>query len=95
MVTIDPNSLFMGSSGSETIQVGFNLPEHKGYYITLNNVQVGAFVLAHETGHRTGKLQSDGGDPFGFLSVLNNGIVQKACFSDVTPSVGPLPPGFK
>jgi YD repeat-containing protein len=94
-VTIDPNGLFMGTGGSATIQVGFNLRERHGYYITLNDVQVAAFVLTHETGHRVGKLQSDGNDPFGFLSVMNNGRIQKACFDDVTPSVGPLPPGFR
>jgi RHS repeat-associated protein len=94
-VTIDPNGIFMGTSGSETIQVGFNLRDKQGSYITLNNVQAAAFVLAHETGHRAGKLRSDGNDPFGFLSVMNNGDVQKACFGDVTPSIGPLPPGFR
>jgi len=75
--------------------VGFNLPDKKGYYITLNNIQAAAFVLAHEIGHRTGKLRPDGGDPFGFLSVMNSGDVQKACFGDVTPSAGPLPPGLQ
>jgi hypothetical protein len=94
-VTIDPNGIFMGTSGSQTIQVGFNLRDKQGSYITLNDVQAAAFVLAHETGHRAGKLRSDGNDPFGFLSVMNNGDVQKACFGDVTPSIGPLPPGFR
>jgi hypothetical protein len=94
-VTIDPNGLFMGSGGSETIQVGFNLRDKQGYYITLNNVQAAAFVLAHEIAHRAGKLRSDGNDPFNFLTVMNNGDVQKACFGDVTSSVGPLPPGFR
>ena len=80
----------MGSGGSETIQVGFNLRDKQGYYITLNNVQAAAFVLAHEIDHRAGKLRSDGNDPFGFLSVMNNGDVQKACFGDVTPSSADL-----
>jgi RHS repeat-associated protein len=94
-VTIDPNGIFMGTSGSEIIQVGFNLRDRQGSYITLNNVQAAAFVLAHEVAHRAGKLRADGNDPFGFLSVMNNGDVQKACFGDVSPRIGPLPPGFR
>ena len=94
-VTFDPKGIFMGTSGSETIQVGFNLRDKRGYYITLDNVQAAAFVLAHETGHRAGKLRPDGRDPFNFSSVMNNGDVQEACFSDVTPWAAPLPPGFK
>jgi len=85
----------MSTSGSEIIQVGFNLRDQKGFYITLNNVQAAAFVLAHEIGHRAGKLRSDGNDPFGFLSIMNNGDVQKACFGDVKRSEGPLPPSFR
>lgn len=90
-VSLDPNGMFTDTSGSATIQVAFNLPVHQGSYITLDNVKAAAFVLAHETGHRTGTLQLDGHDPMGFLSVMNNGNVQKACFSDAKVSVAPLP----
>jgi hypothetical protein len=89
-VTIDPNRMFMGTSGTETIQVGFNLREKRGSYIDLDNVQAAAFILAHEVGHRAGKLPPDGNDPFGFLSVINNGTLQKACFSDLIPWIGPV-----
>jgi YD repeat-containing protein len=94
-VTIDPNGVFMGTTGSETIQVGFNLRDRQGYYIILNNIQAAAFLLAHETGHRAGKLRTDGNDPFGFFSIMNNGDIQKACFGDVPPLARQLPPGFR
>jgi hypothetical protein len=94
-VTIDPNGQFMDNSGSVKVQIGFNLRNKEGYYINLNNVEAAAFVLAHEAAHRSGKLQSDGNDPFNFLTVINNGKVHEACFSEVPSTVGPLPPGFR
>ena len=94
-VTIDPNGAFMDDSKTQTFQVGFNLREKKGYYLTMTNVEAAAFILAHELGHRTRKLQPDGHDRFNFLSVTNNGVVQKACFGDLPTTAGPLPPGFQ
>ena len=82
-IKIDPNGSFMSKNESEIFMVGVDRRARIGSYIALNNVEAAAFILAHEIGHLTGKLQPDGHDPSNFLSILNNGVVQKACFNDV------------
>ena len=90
-VTIDPDKPFMGTSGSVTFQVGFDLRQGQAFNIDLDNVQAAAFILFHELGHRTRTLNPDGNDPFGFVSVINNGKVKDACFSEIPRTVTRLP----
>jgi RHS repeat-associated protein len=80
--TIDPDGLFMDTSGSVPIQTGFGQTFSDPIGIRLNNIEAAAFMVAHELGHKSGVLPSDGLDQRGFLSILNNGRVQKACFGD-------------
>jgi hypothetical protein len=83
-IWINPNTGFFGTGGFQRIPVG--LLERGGFLdITLNNIQFAAFFLLHEIGHRTGTLIPDGHDPAGFLSVINNGKIQEACFPEQTP----------
>ncbi|HEY6806223.1 MAG TPA: RHS repeat-associated core domain-containing protein [Pyrinomonadaceae bacterium] len=94
-VLLDSGHLFMGTGGSERIEVGYSLRDQVGYYIDLGNVEAAAFVLAHELGHRTGSLSGDsaGNDPLNLLTIMNNGTVKKACFGDTPMTSGPLSGG--
>ena len=89
-ITIAPDKPFMDTSGSVTVQVGYNLKLRQRDNIQLDNVQAAAFVLLHELGHRTGTLEPDGNDPFGFVSVINNQKVRDACFSEIPRTSVPL-----
>ena len=89
-ITIASDKGFMNTSGSVTFQVGFDLSRAQAFNISLDNVQSAAFILLHELGHRTGTLNPDGNDPFGFVSVINNGKVRDACFSDIPTTIAPL-----
>ena len=66
--------------------------EQPADFIQLDNIEFAAFTIAHEIGHRSGKLKPDGHDPLGALSVLNNGTIQRACFPEVTAVKGPPSP---
>jgi RHS repeat-associated protein len=88
-IDINPVGGFFDTSGSFTIQLGFNLKDNTAEYVVLSNVEAAAFMLAHEAGHVTGKLENDGNDPFGFKSVMNNKKVHEACFSDTPSFTGP------
>jgi hypothetical protein len=81
----------MGVDGFANFQTSWNLQKEKGYYITLNNIQAAAFILAHEMGHRAGILNEDNHDQFGFASIFNNSTVRNACFDDAAVWEGPLP----
>ena len=89
-VTIAPDKPFMDNSGSVIFQVGFDLRRGQAFSIGLNNVQAAAFILLHELGYRTGTLDPDGNDPFGFVTVINNAKVRDACFADTPRTVAPL-----
>jgi len=84
--TINPNSFFTANNGSVDIRL-----DVQGDYVTLNNINAAAFVLAHELGHRTKKLLSDGNDPIGVISTINNGAVYNACFGETPFTKGPPP----
>ncbi|HET8671054.1 MAG TPA: hypothetical protein VFM05_10630, partial [Candidatus Saccharimonadales bacterium] len=86
-ITINPNGNFMSTSGFVIVEINARRD-----FIQLDNVEFAAFTIAHEIGHRSGKLHQDGNDPLGALSVLNNGTIQKACFPEVTPVQGPPSP---
>jgi hypothetical protein len=88
-VAINPVGGFFDTSGSRTFQLDFNLRDKTAKYVVLGNVEAAAFILAHELGHVTGKLENDGGDPFGFKSIWNNKKVHDACFSEVPSFTGP------
>ena len=88
-IVINPVGGFFDTSGSRTFQLGFNLRDKTAEYVVLGNVEAAAFILAHEAGHVSGKLENDGNDPFGFKSILNNKRVQEACFSDTPSFTGP------
>ncbi|MCU1264807.1 MAG: Rhs family protein-like [Acidobacteria bacterium] len=84
-VTINPNNGFFGTSGNQTIQVGVN--PRAPSYIQGTDLEIATLMLAHELGHRTGKLTPDGPgrDPTGALSIMNNGTVRQACFPELKP----------
>jgi hypothetical protein len=89
-IKIDPNHGFFDTSSSISIQVGVIPKEHARINelpyipvtITLGNVEMAAFYLLHELGHRTDTLPDDGGSGLGMQSILNNGKIQKACFPE-------------
>ena len=85
-ITINPNGAFMDTSRF----INFEINARRDF-IRLTNVEAAAFILAHELGHRSGKLNNDGNDPLGALSVLNNGRIRNACFAEITPVRGPSP----
>lgn len=84
-ITIDPNKGFFNTSGNQEMQVGVN--PHDPSFIQMTDTEIASFVLAHELGHRTGKLIPDGPDrdTTGALSILNNGTVRQACFPEMKP----------
>jgi YD repeat-containing protein len=64
--------------------------------ITLSSVTAGAFLLAHELGHRRNIYGATNEDDTFASNGINNFTVWKACFSEVTPvpqegRVGPRP----
>jgi hypothetical protein len=83
-VTINPTGAFTDTSGSFFIEINARRD-----FVQLDNIEAAAFILAHELGHKAGKLLNDDDDPTAALSVLNNGKIQQACFSDVRPVPGP------
>ncbi|HSE19791.1 MAG TPA: hypothetical protein VLB46_22210, partial [Pyrinomonadaceae bacterium] len=83
-VTINPTGPFMTTRGFVNVELNARRD-----FIQLTNVEFAAFTLAHEIGHRSGKLKADGHDPLGALSVLNNGVIREACFTEITPVMGP------
>ncbi len=60
-------------------------------FIQLSDVEFASFMLAHELGHRTGKLIPDGSDRSNALSISNNGAVHKACFGDIPAHSSGMP----
>jgi hypothetical protein len=91
-ITIHPNGIFMTENEYEKFEVDVDFRRNQGDYIALSNIEVAAFVLAHEWGHRTGKLPSDDIDDSNFASVVNNGKIRDACFADKPRAIGPAVP---
>jgi hypothetical protein len=88
-VKINPTGEITDKSGSVSLPVGFTLgPNPTVSSITLGNVEAAAFLLLHELGHRTKRYGSNDNDA-GPAGVLNNGLIQEACFNEVTPVVRP------
>ena len=81
------------TSGSHTFQISFNMKDKIGEFVDLEKEQADAFILAHEAGHVRNKIPRDGHDQFGFISVMNNGKIHEACFSDTPSYIAPLQPG--
>jgi YD repeat-containing protein len=90
-ILINSKGPFFDTGGSITFQAGINLATKKVGYITLDDVQLAAFTLLHELGHRTDTILEDRTDPTNFAMVTNNGLVRSNCFGDIKVDVKPLP----
>ena len=83
-ITIDPKKKFFDTSGFVNMQAGLDYSKNEVYVSAMTNIEAASFILAHELGHKTGKLKPDGDDvdTLGAASVENSGKIWQACFSD-------------
>jgi hypothetical protein len=83
-VTINTDGPFMANNGTLPVMGRPGIVARNVNHYGLDDIGSAAFILAHELGHRTGKLEDDSlkaKDPEG-AAERNNQRVHDACFKD-------------
>ena len=83
-ITINSDGRFMANNGTLPIMGRPGMVANNVNYYDLNDIGSAAFILAHELGHRAGKLENDSvkaKDPEG-ATARNNTRVYEACFKN-------------
>jgi hypothetical protein len=83
-IAINSDGRFMAIDGAIPLMGRPGMAVAGVNYYRLGDIESAAFILAHELGHRTGKLENDGNDDKDQMGAegRNNERVRKACFKD-------------